>query len=683
MIDITTIAAWSPATEVQTRYGPRLMRRATPDDRFWLAWRTDRTTLRAAGIAVGKDRQGNWEVTWWAKVDDAEMARRAETRAASAATSADFDVPTPEGLALLPYQRAGVRYAIEHPRVLIADEMGLGKTVQAIGLLNSDKSLHRVVIVCPASLRLNWQRELERWLTRQASIHLLGSNGKDTWVERDGSELSVVVCNYDILHKHADALSATPIDCLVVDEAHYVKNSRTRRFAAVEPIAKAARRLLLLTGTPIPNRPVELLALIELLGPDVLERVGGSRWRYLRRYCDARQIHIGHGRMAWNFSGASHLPELHGILRETCMVRRRKADVLTELPPKRRQIIELPANGARAAIDAEAEAMAAQANHLTTLAAAVELAKASGSRDEYTAAVAALNDATRTAFTEISHLRRETALAKVPAVISIIEDSLGNGNSQDGEPQKVVVFAHHHEVIDAIADHFGPRAVRLDGRMNATARQASVDRFQTDPTCQLFVGSITAAGVGITLTASSHVIFAELDWVPGNVTQAEDRCHRIGQHASVLVQHIVLDGSIDAHLAKTLIAKQAVLDAALDDIERAEVARTAAIPTPRTASSSDTSFDALSRVAARVSQKHSALVLAAIRRLASVCDGAQTLDGHGFTAVDVRIGHALASMDALTPRQTAVGLRIAMRYRNTQLANIAAEIEAAHKEVFQ
>ena len=127
-----------------------------------------------------------------------------------------------------------------------------------------------------------------------------------------------------------------------------------------------------------------------------------------------------------------------------------------------------------------------------------------------------------------------------------------------------MLFAHHHDVIEQIIAPFGDAAVKLTGEDTAVERQAAVDRFQTDPGCTLFVGSITAAGLGLTLTASSHVVFAELDWVPGNMRQAEDRCHRIGQRDSVLVQYIVMEGSLDAQIAQQLVEKEEIIEQALD-----------------------------------------------------------------------------------------------------------------------
>lgn len=457
----------------------------------------------------------------------------------SRATSADFVTPTPTGLACMPFQNAGVAALLARSSALLADEMGLGKTVQAIGLINADTTIARVVVVCPATLRLNWQRELTRWLTRSLRVAIASST---VWPDAD-----VVIVNYDILHKHAAVFEQTTFDLAIVDEAHYAKNPKARRAKATYTI-KATRRVLM-TGTPIVNRPKELWPLLNYLD----KSTWGKFFPFAMRYCAAYNNGWG-----WDFSGASNLDELQTKLRATLMIRRLKADVLTELPAKRRQVIEIPANGLSAFVERERAAQSQQERTLNALRRAVEHAREAGDSAAYESAVNALRDGERAAFDEMSRLRHETAIAKAPYVVEHLRDVLEAGH-------KVVVFAHHHDVVDAIANEFGRSAVVVDGRVPHVTRQANVDRFQSDETCTLFVGGIQAAGVGITLTAASHVVFAELDWVPGNMTQAEDRLHRIGQRESVLVQHLVLEGSIDAHMAKTLIDKQATLDAALDN----------------------------------------------------------------------------------------------------------------------
>jgi SWI/SNF-related matrix-associated actin-dependent regulator 1 of chromatin subfamily A len=240
------------------------------------------------------------------------------------------------------------------------------------------------------------------------------------------------------------------------------------------------------------------------------------------------------------------------------MVRRLKKDVLAELPPKRRQVIELPSEGvAKKAASAEMSEWQKHELLLDQLRAAVDSAKEAGNQDEYRRAVADLRGGIGVAFAAMSKVRQATAIAKIPYVIEHVRDAIESG--------PVVLFAYHHAVIEKLVEEFGDRCVSFTGRHSATERQGAVDAFQRQDGPPLFIGSIAAAGVGITLTRASHVIFAELDWVPGNMSQCEDRCHRIGQADSVIVQHLVLEGSLDSVMAHKLIQKQEVIDLALDE----------------------------------------------------------------------------------------------------------------------
>lgn len=570
-----------------------------------------------------------------------EQEQHAATVVLSRAADADVALPAPDGLAYLPFQRAGIQYALDRPHVLIADEMGLGKTIQAIGVVNSDPTIRRILILCPASLKLNWQRELERWLVTPRTIGIA-----DT--KHGLPPTDVVILNYDIAAKLSAQLRATSWDLLISDECHYLKSEtaqrtvavlgrpKTRKQDAVEPIP--ARRKVFLTGTPIPNRPVEGWTIFHALG------VFDSFFGYARRYCNAYQDNYG-----WHFEGASNLDELQDKLRGSVMVRRLKKDVLTELPAKRRQVIELSQNGAAAAVRAEQVAYLAHEARIEELRAAVELAKASDDEESYEDAVAKLSEEIRVAFQDMSAHRKAVAVAKLPYVIEHLEDALADG-------AKVVVFAHHHEVIDGLLDAF-PAAVQLDGRTPMQARQDAVDRFQTDDSVKLFIGGIQAAGVGLTLTASSHVVFAELDWVPGNMSQAEDRCHRIGQQESVLVQHLVVDGSLDARMAHTLVDKQAILDAALDRLA------SPATPSTERAATESATRKQLSEDAQQLSPAQIAAIHGGLQILAGMCDGAQQLDDRGFSKIDVAIGHSLAAAPRLTPKQAALGKRLVNKYR--------------------
>lgn len=575
----------------------------------------------------------------------------------SRATDAEIDIPKNDGLEYLPFQKAGIAFASDKYGVLIADEMGLGKTIQALGIINNNDFIKSALIICPASLKINWRNEAEKWLTRPFSIGI--ANSKEPFPSTD-----IVIINYDIVKKFKGDLDFKAWDIMIVDECHYLKNPKAQRTALVLgrkkkgenlPPIPAVRRVML-TGTPILNKPVELFPIV-----NALDKVTWpSFWKYAMRYCNGFQNNFG-----WDFTGASHLDELQEKLRSTIMVRRLKKDVLTELPAKRRQIIELPWNGVAQILEKERVGWQ-EANHrLEELQIAAEIAKASDDPEVYKEAVQALKREAVVAFSTMSRLRHDTAVAKIPQAIEHLKDAIdGSG--------KVICFVHHHDVVDALKDHFGDQAVVLTGRTKNEDRQKAVERFQNDEECKLFIGSIQAAGVGITLTAASHVVFVELDWVPGNMCQAEDRAHRIGQQESVLIQHLVFDGSLDANMAKTLVHKQAIIEKALDletekdeetedhdmilaeSVVSDEVKRSAA----RSARRAD-----LDAEAARLTEEQIKAIHAALVRLAQMCDGAMALDGMGFNRIDTAIGHDLAYRVFLTPRQAALGKKIVRKYR--------------------
>lgn len=409
-------------------------------------------------------------------------------------------------------------------------------TIQAIGVVNTLDSINKVLIVCPASLKNNWKRELEMWSTRDLSIAVLTS--KDT----SPVDANILIINYDILYKlpwlvkrnKASFRSVIKFDLVIADEAHYVKNNKAQRSKSFYAISKAAKRRIMLTGTPILNRPVELYYILKSLGFKM------NLHEYSVRYCGAYE-----GRWGWDRSGATNLEELQVLLRSQGMIRRMKADVLHDLPPKIRQVIELDNSKYKEFVEAESDYLED------------DIDMDHDSMNTFQKSIIQLKGRGIDHIAEMAKLRHQTALAKVPDIIEHVNNLL---ESVD----KVIIFAHHRDVIDEIYGAFATRAVKLYGGMTNDDKTESVDRFQKDDDIRIFVGSISAAGVGLTLTRANVVVFAELDWVPANLTQAEDRAHRIGQKDSVLIQHIVVNGSIDANLAKKIINKQDVIDRALN-----------------------------------------------------------------------------------------------------------------------
>lgn len=590
---------------------------------------------------------------------DAGVAEKTVTAELSRATEADIFIPANEGLEYRPFQKAGIQFTATHKNVLIADEMGLGKTIQAIGTINLNPDIKSAIIICPASLRINWMRELQTWLTRPMSIGI--AQGDDLPVAAD-----IIIINYDILDRHIVALDARhherPFNIAIVDESHYIKNQKTKRYKAVKAIVSNTERKVFMTGTPIPNRPKEGFAIFNLLDPQAFN----NYWRYAAKFCDGHKNRFG-----YDDTGSSNLGELQTILRESFMIRRLKKDVLSELPDKVRQVITLPTNGLVNMVKAEERkvkeweaAFAAAQSRIDALAENKDSA-------EYAKAVQALNSMVKVAFTEMSQVRHETSIAKVPYVADHIKEMMN-------ELDKVVVFSHHRDVADALEEalaDFNP--VKHIGGINDTKRDANVQAFQNDPSVRVFIGNIQAAGVGITLTAASTVVFAEMDWVPSNMTQAEDRLHRMGQDDSVLVQHVVVDGSLDAKMAAILVAKQKVIDQALDDepMELDDSAVMGAIfGAKEQAVKATAKREADEVLTADMTDENVADIHSVLRILSDLCDGAHATDGTGYNRMDTAFGKQLAAQSSITKRQALAGKKMARKYEGQLPADLFQKV---------
>lgn len=569
----------------------------------------------------------------------------------------DISVVVPNGLSLFPYQEEGAKFILSKRSVLLADDMGLGKTAQVLAAINSDESIHRVLVVCPASVKLNWVREAKRWLTREFSVRYLSGKSPEP-LAFDGNDLYII--NYDIVSSWSSELSKHEWDLLVLDESHYLKNPKAKRTKALlgESIGKGeppirARKRVALTGTPIVNRPVEAWPILAWLEPDKW----GNFWAYAKKYCGA--YHNGWG---WDFSGATNLDDLNRRLKATVMLRRTKGEVLKELPEKIRQVLELPANGASDLIRREQEVWNQLQDEIYKARAALEVARAE-SDEAFSQALANLNRVILAGFSEISKLRHELALAKVDASVEHIRDVL---ESRD----KVVVWVHHRDVAEALRSgltDFNP--VMVLGGTSAESRAEAVRRFQEDPSVRVFIGGITAAAEGITLTAADVAVFVELDWRPGKLLQAEDRIHRIGQTRGVLIQYLVFDGSLDAVMAHKVAQKMEVIAKAVDGGWRTDSEDAGGL---MSLVEEEDMVRAPSREeeVPQLSDQAKFFVLTALRYLAQTdVDRARVRNDVGFNRYDTHLGHQLASRDYLTDRQAVLGLRLVKKYRR-QLAHL-------------
>ena len=437
----------------------------------------------------------------------------------------------------LPYQVDGIDFLSSRNHAMLCDEMGLGKTIQAIGAINTLRA-RKVLVVCPATLKLNWKRELEKWLDRPLSIQVVSKTNAIVDPAAD-----VVIVNYDLLTYGAQTLlqalshqkspncrstSGLILTQLlrrewavgIFDESHYLKNMDSLRTKAVLHRNRLASRCVykwFLTGTPILNRPSELYPIFKSVFPNVIEPFT-TYTSYAKQFCGA----YFNGYKLWD-RGASNIPELcRRSKRAVIMLRRLKEDVLPELPDKQYQLVPLLDRDNSAAVPLINESLSWQ----------IKLKRQDIGGE----------------LGEIAELRHRIAKAKLPLCIEHINCLLET-------KEKIVVFAYHKDVIDSLEEAFKKSCVRLDGSTGQKERQEAVDKFQSDAKTRIFIGQIQAASVGITLTAASTVVFVESSWVPGEIAQAVDRCHRIGQKNMVLAQFLIIADTIEEHMLATVIDK--------------------------------------------------------------------------------------------------------------------------------
>jgi len=561
-------------------------------------------------------------------------------------SSSDFQVPAPEGLAYLPYQRAGIEYMAGRPNCLLCDEMGLGKTIQGLGYINLFRAdLDRILVVCPASLKYNWQSEAEKWIIDPYQIDIISNPDQ---LKTEG----IKIINYDILSKFKDDLNLNAWDLIIFDEAHKMKSAKAIRSKI--GLAIPGKRKIFMTGTPILNRPKEIYTMLKSVDPDMF----GNWFKFVMRYCDGKQTKYG-----IDDSGASNLEELQFIIRSRYYVRRLKSEVLKELPEKRRSVVILPVETKELKKELAEENSCFNHELITKIKAEIEISKLSDDDSAYKAAVEKLRSEINASFTMLAKLRYQTAIKKVPMMVEYVNELL---ESTD----KVVIFAHHHDVINSLQEEFADQAVKLTGEMNLEDRNKSVNRFQNDDSVKVFIGSIQAAGVGLTLTKASNVIFGELDWTPGNMIQAEDRCHRIGQKNAVNIYHLVLDGSIDIKISKQLIKKQEIIERALDCINPNDLKMQAEPSKDEDdfvyhAEESEfhktkkTDWDSEPDLSPELISK----IQTDLRLLAGLdFDNANIKNDMGFNKIDTCIGKELALLPSLTQRQAKLAKRILKKY---------------------
>lgn len=427
---------------------------------------------------------------------------------------------------LFDFQKRGVLFLEKrNGRALIGDEMGLGKTIQAIAWSYLHPEAKPFLIICPASLKYNWKREIENTIPYKVKVDIL--KGKKLYPLQKNSDY--IIINYDILSSWVDKLKKIKLQAIITDEAHFYKNDKAARTKAVKKLAKGVKYFIALSGTPIVSRPIEFYNVLKLISPTLFP----NRWHYAMRYCAAKNNGYG-----WDFSGASKTEELHRMISGVIMIRRKKQNVLKELPDKLWSYVPFELDNYNAYSKAKNDFI----NWLKEMKGNKAAERAEGAQT----------------LVQLSYLKKLAIEGKLQQAVSWIKEFF------ESTDEKLVVFAIHKKVIDELLKTFSGMAVKVDGSLSSIQKQEAVQKFQNDSKVRLFIGNIQAAGVGITLTAASHIAFLELPWTPGEVVQAEDRCHRIGQKNTVNVYYLLADNTIDMDLAKLIDSKRKVVGAVLD-----------------------------------------------------------------------------------------------------------------------
>lgn len=445
------------------------------------------------------------------------------------------DIPTLK-MQLFDYQKKGVAYGLQKKRLIIGDQPGLGKTGQAIAIAEGSGHFP-VLIICPSSLKINWQREIKQWTGKEAMI--LDNNTKHNFhFYWQAGMHEYFIVNYESLKKYFVEKIETPkgqklklnhitfrkeavsmFQGVIIDESHRVKSISTQQTKFTKGICNEKPLILALTGTPVINKPKDLISQLGIIGrmPEVI-----TYNEFVNRFCQGPKE-------------ASNLPALNKLLTDHCFYRRDKSAVLKDLPAKTRQVVICDITNRPEYIDAEQDLE----QYLIEYRNATEAQVIRAMRGEI--------------MVRIGVLKNISARGKVEAVNEHIDDVLASG-------EKLIVFAHLKEVIHELKKLY-PHAVSITGEDDVRDRQYAVDRFQRDAKCNLIICSIKAAGVGLTLTASSRVCFIELPWTFADCEQCEDRAHRVGQTDNVTCTYFLGNNTIDQKIYQLIIEKKNIAKA--------------------------------------------------------------------------------------------------------------------------
>jgi SWI/SNF-related matrix-associated actin-dependent regulator of chromatin subfamily A-like protein 1 len=423
----------------------------------------------------------------------------------------------------LEHQKEAIQKLVENKKFILADDMGLGKTTSTI-IAALESGSKKVLIICPATLKINWKREIENYSDK--SIYIAESKNFST-------EADFVIINYDIIKnfhdpkkKNDSQVLAAKFDLVIIDEAHYIKNATAQRTKLINDIIKNTERIWLLTGTPMTSRPIDYFNLLSIIDSPV-----AKNWMaYAIRYCSGYQFNVG-GRKVWNVTGASNLEELRD--RTLGLTLRRLKENVLDLPDK----------------------------IITPVYLRLKSKSYENVMGEYYDWYDKNPDESKSLtvqFSKLTKVRQIIADEKIEQTIELAENIV----EQD---KKVIIFCNFTDSLNKITEHFGKAAVKLDGSMSKVERQNSVDQFQENPKVKVFVGNIKAAGVGITLTAAEAVIMNDLSFLPSDHAQAEDRAYRYGQKNNVLVYYPIFENTIEGIIYDILNNKKQVIATVMGD----------------------------------------------------------------------------------------------------------------------
>ena len=441
----------------------------------------------------------------------------------------DIDVPGLNNV-LRPFQKEAVSFVeTKNGRALIADEMGLGKSLESLAYLQLYKDkLFPTIIVCPASVKLNWKAEIKKWTDLGKYTEIL--QGSTPYAPSKDKQIFII--NYDILKNwHKFLISKMKPNLIIGDEIHLCKNKNAKRSQALAYIAKYTRHFIGLTGTPILNKPVEIYNPIKMIKPTLFPNF----WNFATRYCNP--INNGFG---WDFGGATNTAELNQILSKEMLLRRKKEDVAKELPE--RSFVAMPIE-----ITNRDEYEKAEEDLISYL---KTIDKEKAKRAERAEVL-----------TKVNVLKQLALKGKMNTSINWIEEFIEN--------EKLVVFTNLRETSDILKNKFGDNCVKLVGGMTDNQKNDAINKFWND-SARLFVGNMKAAGVGINLQCASNACFIEYPWQPGDYNQCTERIHRIGQDKPVTIYNHIANKTIEENIVKLLEKKAVVANQVIDGTDTDE-----------------------------------------------------------------------------------------------------------------